>query len=555
MDDLSHFTESAVKNLPPLPSQSSHIPAGRYPVESTLLDRIRAVKLFAESHDQGFASDISAGNWTWFELAILENDAATAPKVTKDGVELVWTSHPNRIKSSKYGWEAGGTFSSERDLLNFLEARNVIAVRICARFLGWKIFAANGYLLFDISDREVNRRSIKYGPIIDRITTIDETLQRVNKDMGVGLLPPISPAVKTANVIEKGGNEPPLRVLSFDGGGVRGMSSLYLLKAVMDRAYPDKKPCDVFDMIGGTSAGGLIAIMLGRLRMNVQQCIDAYDEFMKDVFDHWKITQWTKVAFTGTFYDDAPLVNAVKKILRNQGMKEDEPLLEENESLLGEVQAHRCKVFVMAVQSKAANNREPMFLRSYQNPLKESEIPNIKIWEAARATSAAPYYFKPIQVGRYELVDGGLGANNPLGWLWTEVLGVYGASRKTQSFLSIGTGIPANTPVSITNFASIATNSEITHSLFHSLINAFAPEPLAKKYWRLNVAETDWVEEKCFWAVKWGKVEHHEVDNFRDPGELDDLEALKRFIVATEKYIADNAKLFDECAEGLKNVA
>lgn len=41
-----------------------------------------------------------------------------------------------------------------------------------------------------------------------------------------------------------------------DGGGVRGMSSLYLLKAVMERAYPDKKPCDVFDMIGGTSAGG-----------------------------------------------------------------------------------------------------------------------------------------------------------------------------------------------------------------------------------------------------------------------------------------------------------
>lgn len=238
--------------------------------------------------------------------------------------------------------------------------------------------------------------------------------------------------------------------------------------------------------------------------------------------------------------------------------------------------------FVMAVQSKAANNRAPMFLRSYENPLEKSAIPNIKIWEAARATSAAPYYFKPIQVGNFKLVDGGLGANNPLGWLvdvhplifrlvltdhrlWTEVLSVYGASRKTKSFLSIGTGIPANTPVpegsvipsfkSIENFASIATNSEITHTLFHGLINAFAPEPLAKKYWRLNVAETDWVEEKGFWVVKWGKVEHHEVDNFHDPGALDDLDAIKKFIVVTEKYIADNAKLFDECAEALKDVA
>ena len=60
-----------------------------------------------------------------------------------------------------------------------------------------------------------------------------------------------------------------------------------------------------------------------------------------------------------------------------------------------------------------------VFLRSYTNPLDPSLIPNIKLWEAARATSAAPYYFEPIKVGKYELVDGGLGANNPLGWFVT----------------------------------------------------------------------------------------------------------------------------------------
>ena len=70
----------------------------------------------------------------------------------------------------------------------------------------------------------------------------------------------------------------------------------------------------------------------------------------------------------------------------------------------------------MAVRGDAANNRGPVFLRSYTNPLDPSLIPNIKLWEAARATSAAPYYFEPIKVGKYELVDGGLGANNPLGW-------------------------------------------------------------------------------------------------------------------------------------------
>lgn len=41
-----------------------------------------------------------------------------------------------------------------------------------------------------------------------------------------------------------------------DGGGVRGYSSLLILKEVMARIPGNPKPCDVFDMIGGTSTGG-----------------------------------------------------------------------------------------------------------------------------------------------------------------------------------------------------------------------------------------------------------------------------------------------------------
>jgi patatin-like phospholipase/acyl hydrolase len=70
----------------------------------------------------------------------------------------------------------------------------------------------------------------------------------------------------------------------------------------------------------------------------------------------------------------------------------------------------------MAVRRDAVNNRSPVFLRSYINPQEISLLPSIRLWEAARATSAAPAYFAPMKVGKYELVDGGLGANNPLGW-------------------------------------------------------------------------------------------------------------------------------------------
>jgi patatin-like phospholipase/acyl hydrolase len=45
------------------------------------------------------------------------------------------------------------------------------------------------------------------------------------------------------------------------------------------------KPCDYFDMICGTSTGGLIAIMLGRLEMSIDQCIEAYTGMMDVIFD------------------------------------------------------------------------------------------------------------------------------------------------------------------------------------------------------------------------------------------------------------------------------
>jgi patatin-like phospholipase/acyl hydrolase len=52
-----------------------------------------------------------------------------------------------------------------------------------------------------------------------------------------------------------------LCLLSLDGGGVRGYSSLMILKQLMENIDPDHppKPCDIFDMIGGTSTGGYIS--------------------------------------------------------------------------------------------------------------------------------------------------------------------------------------------------------------------------------------------------------------------------------------------------------
>jgi len=51
-----------------------------------------------------------------------------------------------------------------------------------------------------------------------------------------------------------------LRLLALDGGGVRGLSALAILKELMLKVDPNSppKPCDYFDLIGGTSTGGSV---------------------------------------------------------------------------------------------------------------------------------------------------------------------------------------------------------------------------------------------------------------------------------------------------------
>jgi patatin-like phospholipase/acyl hydrolase len=51
-----------------------------------------------------------------------------------------------------------------------------------------------------------------------------------------------------------------LCLLALDGGGIRGLSSLMILDQLMQSVNPESppKPCDYFDMIGGTSTGGWV---------------------------------------------------------------------------------------------------------------------------------------------------------------------------------------------------------------------------------------------------------------------------------------------------------
>ncbi len=123
-----------------------------------------------------------------------------------------------------------------------------------------------------------------------------------------------------------------LRLLALDGGSVRGLSSLIILRHLMAAVDPDAppKPYDYFDMIGGTSTGSLIAIMLGRLRITIDEYIDAYTTLSDNVFEK----KYHRVSIKGKLqgrFDTAELERSVKQILANCSLAED-TLLKDTDS-------------------------------------------------------------------------------------------------------------------------------------------------------------------------------------------------------------------------------
>ena len=83
------------------------------------------------------------------------------------------------------------------------------------------------------------------------------------------------------------------------------------------------------------------------------------------------------------------------------------------------------------------NSQIPRLFRTYQAP--KYPAPNCTIWEAVRATSAAPAFFKRIVIDGEPYVDGGMGCNNPVQQVLQEAELVF-PERHVACIISIGTG-------------------------------------------------------------------------------------------------------------------
>lgn len=78
--------------------------------------------------------------------------------------------------------------------------------------------------------------------------------------------------------------------------------------------------------IGGTSTGGLIAIMLGRLEMDIETCIEAYKRLASTIFSNRKSIPMTWTGKVRAKFDAKPLEEAVKEIIKQAGHDPEEKL-------------------------------------------------------------------------------------------------------------------------------------------------------------------------------------------------------------------------------------
>ncbi|KAL9041418.1 MAG: hypothetical protein Q9214_004116 [Letrouitia sp. 1 TL-2023] len=169
--------------------------------------------------------------------------------------------------------------------------------------------------------------------------------------------------------------------------------------------------------------------MLGRLRMTTQEALQAYNSIAQAIFS--KKNQ--KLMYQDGAFKAKTLETKVKQEVAKRQL--GERMLEEGSNgRLG-------KAFVCAIP--ANNMAHPRHFRTYQ--VRENASPDCLIWEAARATTAAPTFFKRIAIGeegraQEDFLDGGLRHNNPSLQVLLEARSVYGDDTQLGCLVSLGTG-------------------------------------------------------------------------------------------------------------------
>ncbi|KAK4211516.1 hypothetical protein QBC37DRAFT_12053 [Rhypophila decipiens] len=238
------------------------------------------------------------------------------------------------------------------------------------------------------------------------------------------------------------------RVLCLDGGGVRGIVELVILQALEDEllGIPIR---NFFDLIVGTSTGGIIALGLGVKNWSLDTCIDKFKTLCTDGF---------KPRLFGTWKKSAPFFSMFNSIYKTQPLESALQAAFDAQGLLFGPRSNREAPFVrVAVTTTGAIRRDAAIFTNYNGDSADREkhhyqllreqgpLTEIKVWEAARATSAAPRYFKPFsrQGTGDTFIDGAINHNCPIRIAHHEqrLIRSNDEERPPDILISLGTGL------------------------------------------------------------------------------------------------------------------
>ena len=288
-----------------------------------------------------------------------------------------------------------------------------------------------------------------------------------------------------------------IRILSIDGGGIRGVVILEVLKRLeMLTGQPVYK---MFDLICGVSTGAILAMLLGPLKKDLNSCDDMYRMISKKLFVSDFLRGTSRLLLTHAYYDSQVWEKILKEVY-----SEDKTLIET--SLQPDVPK------VMAISASLTSPRlKPFVFRNFNlHPLDSNGVYEgscrHKVWQSVRASTSAPGYFEDFVLEDHVHSDGGILINNPSAIAIHEAQCIWPGER-IQCIVSIGTGkyspptlkvfdedskdtpskaTPASLRAKITSLIDSATDTEITHRLLQDLLPSGT-------YFRMNPTLSEWM--------------------------------------------------------------
>ena len=216
------------------------------------------------------------------------------------------------------------------------------------------------------------------------------------------------------------------RILSIDGGGIRGIYPATFLAGLEERYLEGSSIAQYFDLIAGTSTGGIIALGLAAglkaayLRdLYIDRGCEIFPPIRSGIIGATQRLLITVSQYVRFRYDRKALMRLLHDTLGDRRF--------------GEAKTRLC------IPSFEGRHGEVYIFKTPHHPdfRKDASERMIKV---AAATAAAPTFFKPLQDDGYTFVDGGVWANNPIMIALVDALSCYSVPRDRVRILSLGGG-------------------------------------------------------------------------------------------------------------------